>query len=170
MDGGYHRLDRQQLPHRTGRRGDTAAATQVLERVEQPQHAYTIAHALHIARDLKRRGTLGRTLERILNEHALAERDVIGVDDEDVAARGLREGGLGALVRSRELGADRDDHGIVALLAHRLYGLGKLKWVHLPCLGKRVALDKQLVKALARKVHAVLVDVLPKGDGERQNG
>ena len=161
----HHGLHVEQRTHSTSRSRQATAANEVLKRLEQADDDNTVAHGLDSRRDLSRALALVHQTQRVLNQHALAQGNVIAIHHIHIAARRLGKCGAGTLVGARKLSAHGNNHGFVAGLTCFGNRLRKGVRVDLTGLGQLVALDQHLVKALVIDVDAIHVHIGAKGDG-----
>ena len=163
-------LDGEQLAHGPRRRGDAAAALEVLERVEQTDHAHAIDRGLDRRGDLGGGPPLVDQAQGVIDQDVLAHGHALGVDHVHLgrAAR-LGRRRARALMRAGQLAGQRDDYHVLARLLRTRDGLGERIGIHLAGGGELVALDQQLVEALARQVDIGLVDRGPKAHGQREH-
>ena len=94
----HHRLYVEQRAHGAGRSRQTTAAHQVLQRLEQADNHHTVAHGLDSRRDLRCTVALVHQAQRILDQDALAQGDVVAVYHEHVATWRLGKCGTGTLI------------------------------------------------------------------------
>ena len=165
----YHGLYVEQRTHGTGRSRQTTAAHQVLKRLEQADNHHVVAHGLDRRRDLSRTLALVHQAQRILDQDALAQGDVVAIYHEHVAARRLGKCGTGTLIGARKLSAHGNNHSLIAGFTNLGDSLRKRVRVDLAGLGQLIALHEHLVKALVVDVDAIHVHIGAKGDGQRQN-
>ena len=94
----HHGLHVEQRAHGAGRSRQTTAAHQVLQRLEQADNHHTVAHGLDSRRDLRCTAALVHQAQRILDQDALAQGDVVAVYHEHVATWRLGKCGTGTLI------------------------------------------------------------------------
>ena len=166
----YHRLYVEQRTHGAGSSRQATAAHQVLQRLEQANNHHAVAHGLDRRRDLGRATALVHQAQRILNQDAFTQGDVVAINHVHIAARRLGQCGTGALIGARELSAHGNNHSLIAGFTNLSDSLRKRVWVDLTGLGQLIALHEHLVKALVIDVDAIHEHIGSKGDGQRQNG
>ena len=167
--GSHDRLHVEQRAHSARRSRQAAAAHQVLQRLEQADDDHAVAHGLDSIRDLSRAAALVHQAQGILDQHALAQGNVIAIHHVHIAARGLGKCGAGTLIGARKLSAHGNNHSLIAGLTRLGNRLRKRVRVDLAGLGQLIALHEHLVKALVIDVDAIHVHIGAKGDGQRQN-
>ena len=167
--GGHHGLNVEQRAHSARSSRQATATHQVLQRLEQTDNHHTVAHGLDGRRDLGRATALVHQAQRILDQHALAQGDVVAIYHEHVAARRLGKCGTGTLIGARKLSAHGNNHSLIAGITRLGNSLRKRVRVDLAGLGQLIALHEHLVKALVIDVDAIHVHIGAKGDGQRQN-
>ena len=166
----HNGLHIEQRAHSTSRSRQATAANEVLKRLEQADDDYTVAHGLDSRRDLSRALALVHQTQRVLNQHALAQGNVIAIHHIHIAARRLGKCGAGTLVGTRKLSAHGNNHCLIAGLTRLGNSLRKRVRVDLAGLRQLIALHEHLVKALVIDVDAIHVHIGAKGDGQWQNG
>ena len=167
--GGHHGLHVEQRAHSARSSRKATAPHQVLQRLEQADDDHAVTDGLDGRRDLGSATALVHQTQGILNQHALAQGDVVAVHNEHVAARRLGKCGTGTLIGARKLGAHGNNHRLVAGLTRLGNRLRKRIWVDLAGLGQLIALHEHLVKALVIDVDAIHIHIVAKGDGQRQD-
>ena len=167
--GSHHGLYVEQRTHGAGRSRQATAAHQVLQRLEQADNHHAVAHGLNRRRDLGSATALVHQAQGILDQHALAQGDVVAVYHEHIAARCLGKCGTGTLIGAGKLSAHGNNHGLIAGFTNLGNRLRKRVRVDLAGLGQLIALHEHLVKALVIDVDAIHVHIGTKGDGQWQN-
>ena len=87
--GSYHGLYVEQRTHGAGSSRQATAAHQVLQRLEQANNHHAVAHGLDRRRDLGRATALVHQAQRILNQDAFTQGDVVAINHVHIAARRL---------------------------------------------------------------------------------